>query len=277
MFGIDIIVHKVRPEKGITYFSLCREIGIPLISKSVARSVRRVRRYLQQAGLQYSDIEPYLSPTKDNVEKLLEMGLNKTSVIILLGYNFKDGCFGSMSKLSDKWRPLIYAPFEVSEMCCDELKKKPAKRISKIVGKFVPMTGEKAIDSMQRKLAYVKTGCNAIDTKSMSGVSKPLGSMTEQGLLHNAKRLQIPMADIYGDIIQIDNNYCFSGAQRTGCDCCGFGITHEPDRFVKLYERNPAKVREAFKPVDQGGLGYKEAIEYLNKYCKCKIEIPQIE
>ena len=45
-------------------------------------------------------------------------------------------------------------------------------------------------------------------------------------------------------------------------------------RFVRLQETEPAKVTFAFKPYDEGGLGYKETCEFLNEYCGTKIAIP---
>jgi hypothetical protein len=70
--------------------------------------------------------------------------------------------------------------------------------------------------------------------------------------------------------------YRCTKAQRTGCALCGFGIKFDPERFVRLQETEPAKVAYAFKPISQGGLGYKEVCEYTNEYCKTKIVIPKI-
>ena len=39
----------------------------------------------------------------------------------------------------------------------------------------------------------------------------------------------------------MDGNLYTTGAQRTGCEMCGFGVHMEkrPHRFDKLYDRNP--------------------------------------
>ena len=70
--------------------------------------------------------------------------------------------------------------------------------------------------------------------------------------------------------------YRCTKAQRTGCALCGFGIKFDTERFVRLQETEPAKVAFAFKPISQGGLGYKETCEYLNEYCNTKIVIPDV-
>lgn len=70
--------------------------------------------------------------------------------------------------------------------------------------------------------------------------------------------------------------YRCTKAQRTGCALCGFGIKFDTQRFVRLQETEPSKVAFAFKPISQGGLGYKETCEYLNEYCNTKIVIPDV-
>lgn len=47
--------------------------------------------------------------------------------------------------------------------------------------------------------------------------------------------------EIYGEIVEENENLRTTGAQRTGCSMCGFGIHMEkrPHRFDRLRERNP--------------------------------------
>ena len=274
-FGVKIQLTITRPENKQYYYTVARDIGLPLISKKVSMGVRRIRKYLKSANLTYADVEPYLEPNYENRDKLREMGLNDDAILILLGYSCKHDNFNSSFKLAKRWRPLIAAEhIKMSEECCTILKKKPIAKANKILGEYQPMIGEMACDSKTRKDAYLKTGCNSF--KNGKGKSKPLGAMTEQVLLHHIKRLDIPIAKCYGKLECVDGVYSFTDTQRTGCCLCGFGILHEPDRFVKLAESEPAKVKFAFKPKEEGGLGYKEACEFLNKYCGCNIQIPNI-
>lgn len=104
-----------------------------------------------------------------------------------------------------------------------------------------------------------------------------MGSITEQTVLRYIYENKVPISPCYGELQKLENgDYKFTLAQRSGCTLCGFGIKNEWDRFAELYKVEPAKVKYAFTPVSKGGLGYKEICEYLNKYCKCKIEIPKI-
>lgn len=171
---------------------------------------------------------------------------------------------------------MIYAPFNVSAKCCSILKKNPLNQLTnKIFDEYSFMTGEMACESDTRRRQYLKTGCN--NFIGNKGVSKPMGAMTQQGVLANIYRLQMPLCECYGCLEYIDGKYKYSGRQRTGCSLCGFGIIYEPDRFIRLQETEPSKVKLAFKSIEDGGLGYGEAIEYLNKYCKCNIQIPDIK
>lgn len=274
-FGVEFDFVVTRPDNNKTYVSVVKEIGLPLVSKKVSLAVKRIRKYLKDRDMVYSDVEPYLDQTIENVEIMKSMGLNKDAILILLGYSHKHDNFKSSFKLAKRWRPLIIAPFKISDECCSELKKKPMSKANKKLGNFQPMIGEMACDSKTRKDAYLKTGCN--NFVNGVGKSKPLGGMTEQTLLEHIYNLNIPMAACYGKLEYKKESYKFSLAQRTGCCLCGFGIMHELDRFVKLLKIEPQKVKFAFKPVSEGGLGYKEACEYLNKYCKTNIQIPNIQ
>ena len=54
--------------------------------------------------------------------------------------------------------------------------------------------------------------------------------------------LNVPVPEIYGTIERDeDGQLRTTGAQRTGCSMCGFGIQLEkrPHRFDQLKERNP--------------------------------------
>jgi hypothetical protein len=138
------------------------------------------------------------------------------------------------------------------------------------------MTGEMAEESELRTQRYLETGCNGAILPNGTGVSKPLGAMTHQALLYGIKYYNVPIASDYGSIIEENGCLKCSGEQRTGCALCGFGIMFDWERFVRLQQLEPAKIKYAFTPKAKGGLGYLEVCEYLNKYCNCKIKIPDI-
>ena len=62
------------------------------------------------------------------------------------------------------------------------------------------------------------------------------------GVELSALDLDVPVPEIYGEIRRKpDGTLYTTGAQRTGCSMCGFGIHLEkrPHRFDQLRERNP--------------------------------------
>ena len=73
--------------------------------------------------------------------------------------------------------------------------------------------------------------------------------------------LKVPVPEIYGEIVRdFDGTLRTTGAQRTGCSMCGFGIHMEerPHRFDKLYDRNPKEWK--FWMID---MGWGEVLDYI--------------
>lgn len=285
-FGVKINLKTVRPEKcyvenrkrkrkPTTMIEVVKEVGVPMLSKETAKAISDVRRSMKANGITYNQIENHLEPTAENRDYLWSLGLNKSSTLALLGWSCKLNKFGKRRLIAKRYRPMLWddAP-EISSKCCDKLKKEPIHRI-KYNG--VQMTGEMAEESELRKQRYLDTGCNGAILPNGTGVSKPLGAMTNQALLFGIKFYNVPISDDYGEIIEENGCLKCSGEQRTGCTLCGFGIIHDWERFVRLQETEPAKIKYAFTPKSEGGLGYLEVCEYLNKYCKSKIQIPELE
>ncbi|HKM01983.1 MAG TPA: phosphoadenosine phosphosulfate reductase family protein [Sedimentibacter sp.] len=185
-----------------------------------------------------------------------------------------------------KYKFLLDAPFNMSHMCCNVMKKKPCKNYEHETTNK-PIIGTMADESMLRKSEWIKNGCNSFDNKRQ--ISKPLSFWTEQDILHYIKLYKIEIASAYGDIVytdedgmQYDNDFfnvgmklITTGESRTGCAFCMFGITHDTERFVRLKEREPKKydyVMRGGKFDEQGmwiphnGLGYKFIIDWLNEH-----------
>lgn len=271
-FGIEIDLHIACGGK--SYRDIVLSVGFPFVSKIQARLISDVRKQLKALNLSYSDIEPYIKLNDHNcADKLRQMGFSAGVVCDLTG--IKSDNEKGVAVISRQWLPLVYAPFDISHECCNFLKKLPQKKVAKELNGYQPMIGEMADDGKTRFDSYRTTGCNMFD-KNGNGVSKPLGATSG----NTVRRFyydnpQVPLFPLYGRPQQCGENcYKYSGEQRTGCKLCGFGIKFDWRRFARLYEIEPETVRNAFKPVPQGGLGYMEICEYLNKHCKCKIVIP---
>lgn len=100
--------------------------------------------------------------------------------------------------------------------------------------------GLMASEGGQREDALVEHGCNYFGKNVIR--SAPFAPFLRQDLLQLALDLKVPVPEIYGKIERkADGTLYTTGAQRTGCQMCGFGVHMEkrPHRFDKLRQRNP--------------------------------------
>lgn len=280
-YGLKIDFEEVTPAKGQNIISVMKKEGLPFISKQTSGTIRKVTKDMEKNGVTYEDIKDLYKPTIQCRDALRDMGLSNTTVLAMTGWSRQLDDFGTGFKLAKQWLPLLNIKnatgenINFSEKCCNILKKEPISRLN------YPniMTGEQATESKDRENAWLKTGCN-YRFPDGSIRSKPLGSVNQDAILWSIKYREIPLCSDYGEIVEYmhcdKKCYRCTGAQRTGCALCGFGIKFYPERFIRLQETEPAKVAYAFKPISQGGLGYKEVCEYTNEYCGTKIVIPTV-
>ena len=166
-------------------------------------------------------------------------------------------------KLSKKWHYLIDAPFKVSHRCCNIMKKEPAKRYEHETGR-VPFIGTLAEESALRQQSYLKTGCNAFDSKRPN--STPLGFWREQDILEYIYINKLPINKAYGEVVYAknllgDKMYSTTKCDRTGCIYCAFGVhlEKEPNRYQRLEITHPQLYNYCMDK-----LGFKEVCEYMN-------------
>ena len=190
----------------------------------------------------------------------------------------------------EKYKPLINADFEVSNKCCDVMKKEPLKKITE----KKPITAQMAVESRQRFEQWLQKGCNAFETKNP--MSNPMSFWTEQDVLQYIKEYNIPIASVYGKIVFKENpeqirmeeygfarcgteKLCTTGCARTGCIFCAFGAHLDErgggkSRFERLKETHPKQyaycigggeyVDGVWQPSKEG-LGMGHVFEELNK------------
>ena len=203
-----LLAHNVKTlPMGVSKKEVIVKYGYPVISKGQAMALSRYHR----------------TKLQEQKEKRLNGYIGENGVLIRNG------------KIADKYKELIYAPFEVSESCCDAFKKKPLKRYERESGKF-PITGELAEESINRKRVYLKHGCIIHDSKRPK--CTPLGFWTKQDILQCIQENNIEIPSIYGEVEAHGETLKFSGEPRTGCDICGFGIHLDPERLTRLKKRN---------------------------------------
>ena len=216
----------LRPE--MSFKQVIKNYGYPLISKQEASKIRKLRH----------------SRLSDKYRNYLLNGDER-------------GKYGMLAK---KWQYLVDAPFDISEKCCDIMKKKPMKKYSKQTQR-VPIVGTMACESRIRAKAWFEHGCNMYDKNNAK--SAPMSFWTEQDVLQYIIDNSLEYASVYGDIIKSsDGNLITSGAHRTGCVYCGFGCHLEkyPNRFQMLKQTHP-KLWEYC--MEERGLNMKKVLEYI--------------
>ena len=213
----------LRPK--MRFNEVIRKYGYPIISKEVRECVRQGRIALTCDKYNY------------RLQKLMGTVLNKEGKKSI--YNI------------EKYRPLLYVDFMISNICCNVMKKAPTHSYEKSSGRF-PITAQLAEESHLRKQNWLKNGCNGFDMKSP--ISNPMSFWTEQDILRFIKESGINIASVYGDIVDasdpaqipLDIGYgceklCTTGCKRTGCIFCGFGAHLEKGegRFQRLKRTHP--------------------------------------
>ena len=154
--------------------------------------------------------------------------------------------------------------------------------------------------SQLRKQKWLQNGCNGFDLKIPT--SNPMSFWLEQDVLLYIKLNNLAIPSVYGEIVydnsgteQFDDQLLISdiegidkqgifdkerpllkttGCERTGCMFCGFGchIEKGEGRFARMKETHPAQYNYIMKPVEEGGLGYKAVIDWLNEHGNLNIK-----
>lgn len=158
-------VEIIRPKK--TFRQVICEYGYPMMSKAIAHGVSVAKRNPcgRVKKIQFSE-----------------------------NYNSKFGLY--------KWSKLIDADYNLSDKCCNIMKKSPAKSYEKSGQR--PLTAQMAGESKQREIQWLHNGCNAFDNKRP--ISNPMSFWTEQDVLQYIKENNLPIASVYGDIAYEDTD-----------------------------------------------------------------------
>lgn len=265
--GIELADEVLRPP--MDFVSVITKYGYPVISKEVSNVIYEIQNRIANGK----------EPATYRMQRL-----NGTLI------NPKTGELSSFN--IPKYKFLKDAPFRISDKCCNVMKKSPTKKYEKNNEKK-PYIGTMAEESRLRKQKWIKNGCNAFDMKRP--MSQPLSFWTEQDILHYIKQNDLKIADIYGDIVYTDEDGMYydntifyevmplitTGAKRTGCVFCMFGITQDTDRFLKLKEAEPKKYNFVMRGgkfdergmwIPHNGLGYKFVIDWLNEHGNLNIK-----
>lgn len=254
---IEVELKTIRPKK--RFLDILIEFGYPLISKEISKIVYGARHSVKKK-------QSYLNKLD---------GLNP---------DFTESKYKERYK---PWKILLDMPFEMSNRCCYYIKEKPCIDYERETG-YKPIIATMAEDSIQRKDAWLKSGCNAFKDGSNKKdkkreQSKPMSFWTEQDVLQYLKKYNIPYCEVYGDIKVEMTNYKrkqnkptgklkMTGCQNTGCIFCLFGSHCKDDKRLLLMKETHPKQYEyclgggefnengMWQP-NKKGLGYKYIID----------------
>ena len=217
----------LRPE--MRFDEVIRKYGYPMISKEVSECVGEGRVALERKDGTYIY----------RLKRLFGKAVDK---------NGEKSIFNV-----EKYKPLLYVDFLMSNKCCNVMKKKPSAEYAKKTGKK-QITAQMASESRLREQAWLKNGCNGFDMKRPT--SNPMSFWTEQDVLRYIKVNDLPIASVYGAIVEKDEDgyeydtnlvgeqigkYYTTGCNRTGCIFCAFGchLEKSPTRFQLLKQTHP--------------------------------------
>lgn len=233
---LEIIIDILHPKKDWNFKRVCEEKGFPIISKDTAGKIRKLRK--GNLGTRYRN---YLLNGDER------------------------GKFGMLAK---KWQYLADSGktlFDISDQCCDILKKEPFKRYVKETGMY-PMIGITQDESFRRENQYSHTGCNVYDGTTIK--SQPIAFWTKQDVLRFVVENRIPLCSVYRKIkLDCTGEYCLTGEQRTGCVLCGFGchLEKEPNRIQRLISSDIPSHKAIYNwgmNLENNGVRYQDALEH---------------
>lgn len=231
---LDIELVVIRPKHGFRW--ICENKGFPIISKDTASKIRKLRH----------------GNLSDKYRNYLLHGNER-------------GRFGMLSK---KWQYLAdkeITKADISEECCNILKKEPFKRYEKETGRK-PIIGITQDESFRRENQYNHTGCNVYDGSTIK--SQPLGFWPKQEVIQYAVDNKLPLCSVYGKAVKDEKGmWYFTGEQRTGCVVCAYGchLEKEPNRIQRLRSSDNAAHRrlcEGALKIKNNGVTYEEALEH---------------
>ena len=156
----------LRPK--MRFDEVIKKYGYPIISKDIAMTIHYAKQ--NNAEWAWKRLNGINGKTNEPSE-------------------YREGRYG-------KYKPLTQVDFNCSNWCCLVMKEKPLS----VMGKTKkPITGILASESERRTDAWLKSGCNAFDSKKP--MSKPMSFWTEQDVLQYIKENNIPIASVYGDVV----------------------------------------------------------------------------
>lgn len=241
---VNIPPLKDKDGKTYTKARVIRDFGFPVISKEIAAKIELLQNPTQKNKTVRHAIITGETGEYGGNQKNSRMKLAQKWLDLFGGYeNETEGCnYGCPD-------------FKVSSKCCYYLKERPCDIWAK-EHNSVPFVGLMASEGGRREKALKMHGCNYFGATAIR--CAPFAIFSRQDVLQLALDLEVPVPEIYGEIVRDpDGTLRTTGAERTGCSLCGFGIHLEkrPNRFDKLRERAPKEWEYLMTHLVQDGNG----------------------
>lgn len=274
----------------MTFKQIINKYGYPFFGKETADVVSYAVKYLEKRAKEVG-WEGSLLELAESTDKW-EMPY-RVSVVLGTFESFwekkkkgilpKDGELSRARFQQKRYKFMLDANFRISPYCCNVMKKNPMKLFEKETGRK-PISGQMAEESVVRRNKWLMFGCNGFQMQHP--ISNPMSFWTEQDVLKYIKTYGTEICSVYGQVVpdekdsddrQItvedlglmpDNRRLkTTGCSRTGCMFCGFGChLNNDDRFVRMKETHPQLYDYIMRPEKDGGLNFKEVIDWINEH-----------
>lgn len=178
---------------------------------------------------------------------------------------------------------LIDADVPISNLCCLDMKEKPAIKFEKETGRH-PIVFTMAAESQERRTSFLRTACTTFDQevredgtiRKTRPMCRPLGDWMTQNIYQYIYQNNIELSEAYGNL-SVDgelpgqvflpgtcNNckYRMHGIDRTGCIMCAAGA--HLNNFQKLQSVKKYNPKLFYYVYEE--LGMKRLVELVSKY-----------
>lgn len=133
---------------------------------------------------------------------------------------------------------------------------------------MVRRRAEQSDEYMKYGNRYVSRETGA--TMESAEIGRPICSVYGEVVTEDEEHGQMTLADVT-DLGIFDFGRPLlktTGCERTGCMFCGYGchLEKSPGRFERMKITHPKQYEYIMKPWDDGGLGFKEIIDWINEH-----------
>lgn len=198
------------------------------------RNAKRWKEWLESEGVALHTALPKLKP--DEVWEQYGLPLFSKELASKYRQWYQTGNDAHLKKVPEylhaAFHRLREAQIQLTDKCCDELKKKPMREIDKKLGITGHLTGARAQESNARRVAFLQRGALYHSTRNQMHIGNPLVHWMREDIAEYLRKNEIVVEQIP------------TPSGRSGCVNCAFGCHLEQaagrtNSLQILYSRNP--------------------------------------